>query len=134
MFLKRLVNARDRSPNEPFITLKDLETYADHTYSSLLYLLIELTGVKDINVDHAASHLGKAQGIVTLLRAIPYTKRSQALSIPQEILIKNGVSQERVLRAATGDKGVEDCVFEVASAAFQHLEQVSSFYKNFSGI
>ncbi|TMW47432.1 hypothetical protein DOY81_007489, partial [Sarcophaga bullata] len=123
LYLKRLVNARDRSPNEPFVTLKDLETYAEQTYSSLLYLLIELTGVKDLNVDHAASHLGKAQGIVTLLRSVPYTKRSQALSIPQEILIKNGVSQERILRANPGDKGVEECIFEVASAAHQHLEQ-----------
>ncbi|XP_065363800.1 NADH dehydrogenase (ubiquinone) complex I, assembly factor 6 homolog [Calliphora vicina] len=122
LYLKRLVNARDRSPNEPFITLKDLETYAEQTYSSLLYLLIELTGVKDLNVDHVASHLGKAQGIVTLLRAIPYTKRSQALSIPQEILIKHGVSQERVLRANPQDKGVEECIFEVATAAHQHLE------------
>ncbi|XP_075156050.1 NADH dehydrogenase (ubiquinone) complex I, assembly factor 6 homolog sicily [Haematobia irritans] len=122
VYLKRLVNARDRAPNEPFITIKDMETYGEQTYSSLLYLLIQLTGVKDMNVDHAASHLGKAQGIVTLLRAIPYTKRSQALNIPQEILIKNGVSQERILRAKANDKGVEDCIFEVATAAHQHLE------------
>uniref|UniRef100_A0A1I8PJU6 Squalene/phytoene synthase n=1 Tax=Stomoxys calcitrans TaxID=35570 RepID=A0A1I8PJU6_STOCA len=122
VYLKRLVNARDRAPNEPFITIKDMETYGEQTYSSLLYLLIQLTGVKDMNVDHAASHLGKAQGIVTLLRAIPYTKRSQALNIPQEVLIKNGVSQERVLRATANDKGVEDCIFEVATAAHQHLE------------
>ncbi|XP_061387930.1 NADH dehydrogenase (ubiquinone) complex I, assembly factor 6 homolog [Musca vetustissima] len=122
VYLKRLVNARDRAPNEPFVTIKDLETYAEQTYSSLLYLLVQLTGVKDMNVDHAASHLGKAQGIVTLLRSVPYTKRSQALNIPQEVLIKNGVSQERVLRSKANDKGVEDCIFEVATAAHQHLE------------
>lgn len=98
--------------------------YGEQTYSSLLYLLLQLTGIKDMNVDHAASHLGKAQGIVTLLRAIPYQKRSQALNIPQEVLIKNGVSQERILRANANDKGVEDCIFEVATAAHQHLEMV----------
>lgn len=127
VYLKRLVNARDRAPNEPFVTIKDLETYAEQTYSSLLYLLVQLTGVKDMNVDHAASHLGKAQGIVTLLRSVPYTKRSQALNIPQEVLIKNGVSQERVLRAKANDKGVEDCIFEVATAAHQHLEMVRNY-------
>lgn len=122
--MKRLVSARDRPLNQPFLTMKEMETYAEQTYSSLLYLLIELYAVKDINVDHAASHLGKAQGIVTLLRAIPYTKRSQAINIPQEHLIKYGVSQERILRDNQDDKGVQDCVFDIATVAHQHLEKV----------
>lgn len=129
-FLKRLVTARDRPPNKQFITCKDMEEYADQTVSPIYFLLLEICGVKDMNVDHAASHLGKAQGITNLLRAIPYTRRSQALNIPQEVLIKNGVNQERVLRAKVDDKGVEDCIFEIATMAYQHLEKARSL-KNY---
>lgn len=125
-FLKRLVTARDRSPNQQFISCKDMEDYADQTVSPIYFLLLEICGVKNLKVDHAASHLGKAQGITNLLRSIPYTGRSQTLSIPQEILVKNGVSQERILRSKLNDKGVEDCIFEVATIAHQHIEKVRS--------
>uniref|UniRef100_A0A1A9ZI70 Uncharacterized protein n=1 Tax=Glossina pallidipes TaxID=7398 RepID=A0A1A9ZI70_GLOPL len=86
VYLKRLVTARDRAPNQPF------ENYSEQIYSSLLYRLIELCGVKNLHVDHAASHLGKPQGVVALLRAVPYTKRGQTLNVPQELLIKNGIA------------------------------------------
>lgn len=39
-------------------TVDDLESYADHTASSLISLTLELLGVKDVNADHAASHVG----------------------------------------------------------------------------
>ncbi|XP_004529557.1 NADH dehydrogenase (ubiquinone) complex I, assembly factor 6 homolog [Ceratitis capitata] len=126
IYLKRLVTARDRPSNQPFLTVKHLEEYAEQVFSSLFHLLVELNGIKDIQVDHAVSHLGKAQGIATLLRAIPYKGRTQALNVPQEILIKHGVSQERIVRDKAEDKGVEECIFEVASVAHQHLEKARS--------
>ncbi|XP_037942795.1 NADH dehydrogenase (ubiquinone) complex I, assembly factor 6 homolog [Teleopsis dalmanni] len=126
LYLKRLVTARDRPLNQQFMTLKQLEEYAEQTFSSIIYLLVELYGIKDLQVDHAVSHLGKAQGIATFLRAIPYKGRSQALYIPQEILIKHGVSQERIIRDKPNDKGVEECVFEVATTAHQHLKKARS--------
>lgn len=122
--MKRLVAARNRPASEQFITTKQLEEYAEQSVSSLYFLLIELCGIKDLNIDHALSHLGKAQGITTLLRAIPYKGRSQTLNIPQETLIKHGVSQERIIRDKPNDKGVEECVFEIATIAHQHLEKV----------
>lgn len=131
IYLKRLVTARDRPLNQPFVTIKQLEEYADQVFSSLFHLLVELNGIKDIQVDHVVSHLGKAQGIVTLLRAIPYKGRSQALNIPQEVLVKHGVSQERIVRNKVDDKGVEECIFEVASVAHQHLEKVNFDLHNY---
>uniref|UniRef100_T1H759 Uncharacterized protein n=1 Tax=Megaselia scalaris TaxID=36166 RepID=T1H759_MEGSC len=121
--LKRLVTSRDRPKNLGFLTTKQMEDYSEQTVSSLYYLLLEVWGVKDLNVDHAISHLGKAQGLTNLLRAIPYRGRNEALNIPQEVLMKHGVSQERVIRDKAGDKGVEECIFEIASIAHQHLEK-----------
>ncbi|ALC49826.1 CG15738 [Drosophila busckii] len=122
IFLRRLVTARERAPNQAFETLRELEEYAEQTCSSMLHLLVELSGIKDMQVDHAASHLGKAQGIAMMLRAIPHTGRQQTVCIPLEVLVRHGVSQERILRSKRDDKGVEECVFEVASAANGHLK------------
>ncbi|SPP88742.1 NADH dehydrogenase (ubiquinone) complex I, assembly factor 6 homolog [Drosophila guanche] len=122
IYLRRLVTARERPPNQGFESLRELEEYAEQTFSSLLHLLVEVSGAKDLQVDHAASHLGKAQGIATLLRAIPHAGRQQAVCVPLEVLVRHGVSQERILRSKSDDKGVEECIFEVASAANTHLK------------
>ncbi|XP_023179547.2 NADH dehydrogenase (ubiquinone) complex I, assembly factor 6 homolog [Drosophila hydei] len=122
LYLRRLVTARERAPNQAFETLRDLEDYADQTCSSLLHLLVQLSGVQDVQVDHAASHLGKAQGIAMMLRAIPHAGRQQAVCVPLEVLVRHGVSQERILRSEREDKGAEECIFEVASLANTHLK------------
>lgn len=51
-----------------FNSLEDMEKYTERTVSSVYYLILEGCGVKNLNADHAASHLGKAQGIVQHLR------------------------------------------------------------------
>ncbi|KAH8237740.1 hypothetical protein KR038_010276 [Drosophila bunnanda] len=122
VYLRRLVTARERPPNKAFESVRELEEYAEQTFSSLLLLLVEISGVRDLQVDHAASHLGKALGIATLLRAIPHAGRQQAVCVPLEVLVRHGVSQERVIRGRSDDKGVEECIFEVASAANTHLK------------
>ncbi len=42
-------------------------------------------GVKDVHADHAASHIGKAQGIVTCLRATPYHSSRRKVYLPMDI-------------------------------------------------
>ncbi|GCB67635.1 hypothetical protein scyTo_0012169, partial [Scyliorhinus torazame] len=64
---------KEKNLNEnAYRNIKDLESYAENAQSSLIYLVLEVLGVKNIHADHAASHIGKAQGIVTCLRATPY--------------------------------------------------------------
>lgn len=43
------------------------------------------SGVKDVHADHAASHIGKAQGIVTSLRATPYHSSRRKVYLPMDI-------------------------------------------------
>ena len=45
----------------------------------------EITGIKDLHADHAASHIGKAQGIVTCLRATPYHGSRRRVFLPMDI-------------------------------------------------
>ncbi|XP_050076284.1 NADH dehydrogenase (ubiquinone) complex I, assembly factor 6 homolog [Anopheles maculipalpis] len=128
MYLQRLVSARANS-NLNFLTVKQLEDYAEHTVSSVLYLLLEVHGKRNVHCDHAASHLGKAQGIVNLLRSIPYQTRRNAVPIPQELLMAQGVNQERMVRNRADDKGVEEVTFSLASVAFRHLETAKGLLK-----
>ncbi len=89
-------------------TVEDLESYADHTASSLISLSLELLGVKDLQADHAASHVGKniflsfivtyspillgrAVGIVTILRATPHILPQRQIYLPYELLAKVGI-------------------------------------------
>lgn len=123
-FFKRLIACRNRPRNQGFLTIKELEQYTEYSVSNIYYLTLEANDIKNVHVDHACSHLGKAQGIVNMLRSIPYIYRGQSVPIPQEILMKHGVSQERILRQKADDKGVEEVVFEVATLAHQHLEKV----------
>uniref|UniRef100_A0A336LTU3 CSON000477 protein n=1 Tax=Culicoides sonorensis TaxID=179676 RepID=A0A336LTU3_CULSO len=129
-FFKRLISCRNRPRNQGFLTLKQIEEYAENSVSSVYYLSLEAKGINNVHVDHACSHLGKSQGIVNLLRSIPQLTREQAIPISQDILIKHGVSQERILRNKKDDKGVEECVFEIATLAHQHLEKARALLKS----
>lgn len=121
----RLIRARERPARQPFLDVAALERYAEESVSCTLYLLAAAAGVSNVDVDHALSHLGKAQGIVNMLRAqVLATRASGVCVFPQSTQLEHGVSQERVLRCAKDDAGVRECAFEVASVAHRHLEKV----------
>lgn len=109
-----------------FPTTKELEQYAEYTSTSLFYLILKIGGIASLNADHAISHLGKAQGICNLLRALPrYNLKERSAKaipvVPQQILLQHGVSYERILRQKPDDKPVRNCIFDVASLANTHL-------------
>ncbi|KAL6260608.1 hypothetical protein P5V15_008128 [Pogonomyrmex californicus] len=125
-YFKRLIDARlNKLNNSVFVDVDSLEKYCDYTVSSIYYLLLEAQDTASINADHVASHFGKAHGLVTLLRSVPYNARKRVMVLPQDVLLKNGVSSESVFQAHPS-AGFEDAIFEVASCAKQHLEMATS--------
>lgn len=129
-YFDRLIAAR-KIRNLSFISTKQLENYAEESNTTVFLLLLEALDCRNVHADHAASHLGKSQGITNILRSI-YAQRStnQYLPIPQEILMKHGISQERFYRNKANDKGVEEVVFEIATLAHQHLEKSLALMSN----
>ncbi|XP_057388144.1 NADH dehydrogenase (ubiquinone) complex I, assembly factor 6 isoform X2 [Balaenoptera acutorostrata] len=111
--------------DKAYRNIQELENYAENTQSSLLYLTLEILGIKDLHADHAASHIGKAQGIVTCLRATPYHGSRRRVFLPMDICMLHGVSQEDFLRKSQ-DKNVRDVVYDMASQAHLHLKHVDS--------
>jgi len=125
-WLDRLLEARlqDLDNIQP-TTMAELEDYAEHTASSLLYLTLESLGVRHQTADHAASHVGKATGITTLLRATKYHAAQQSLYIPLELQREFKVNVNDILRGPQSPEAIQalsDVFFEVATQAHLHLE------------
>ncbi|XP_065827433.1 NADH dehydrogenase (ubiquinone) complex I, assembly factor 6-like isoform X2 [Oscarella lobularis] len=125
-WLANIIEARNENlDDKPYRNLKEVEEYGEKTTSSLFYLTLETMDIANVHADHAASHLGKAEAIVTLLRATPYHSRYRRVFLPQDILLLHSVSHEDVIRGKSS-KGVKDVVFDLASQANSHLETAKS--------
>ncbi|XP_027512770.1 NADH dehydrogenase (ubiquinone) complex I, assembly factor 6 isoform X4 [Corapipo altera] len=122
MWFMKIIDEREKNLDDrAYRNIQELETYAENTQSALLYLTLEMLGVRDIHADHAASHIGKAQGIVTCLRATPYHSTRQKVFLPMDICMLHGVSQEDFIRGKQ-EKNVRDVIYDIASQAHIHLE------------
>ncbi|KJE92383.1 phytoene synthase [Capsaspora owczarzaki ATCC 30864] len=121
-WVSRLIEERTKLlDDKPFGTLQDVETYGENTYSGLLYLTLESMGIQSIQADHAASHVGKAEAIVTLLRATPANASNRRVYLPMELTAKHGVVQEDVVRGVN-TKALQEVAYELASSAHVHLQ------------
>lgn len=124
--------------NRPFASLASLEDYAENTYSTLLYATLASMPLRSMHVDHLASHIGKACGIVAILRGIPIlaspAQRVQtpsgmeapvthkpSLLLPLDVMAEEGVKEEDVFRQGPNASGLQDAVFKVATRANDHL-------------
>ncbi|XP_072266991.1 NADH dehydrogenase (ubiquinone) complex I, assembly factor 6 isoform X1 [Pyxicephalus adspersus] len=132
-WLTRIIDDREKNLDDrAYRNIKELETYAENTQSSLLYLTLETLDVKDVHADHAASHIGKAQGIITCLRAVPFHSSRRQVFLPVDICILHGASQEDFIRGSQ-ERNVKDVIFDIASQAHIHLEHARSFQKKVNG-
>ncbi|XP_073342244.1 NADH dehydrogenase (ubiquinone) complex I, assembly factor 6 isoform X1 [Pagrus major] len=126
-WLLRIITEREKDLDDrAYRNLQELEAYSENTQSSLIYLLLECLGVKNVQADHAASHIGKAQGIVTSLRATPYHSSRRKVYLPMDICMLHGASQEDFIRGSR-EQNVRDVVYDIASQSHVHLQHARSF-------
>jgi NADH dehydrogenase [ubiquinone] 1 alpha subcomplex assembly factor 6 len=152
----RIIAAREQYlNNNPYSTLEALEKYAESTYSTLLYLTLQALPMASITADHIASHIGKAAGIVTVLRGLPLlafppppnhhsnntglaetvaaqrTKSHQGVvTLPLDVMADAGLREEDVLRQGPNAEGLRDAVFTVATRASDHLITARAMINN----
>lgn len=109
------------------MTVDSLTSHAESTSSTVNYILLSILSLSASSTySHAASHLGVAQTISTLLRALPYHAKQRQLVIPAEITAKHKTIQEEVFRYGPEASGIEDSVFEFASLAHDNLTTARS--------
>ncbi|MBN3274558.1 NDUF6 factor, partial [Polyodon spathula] len=129
-WFSRIIDEREKDLNDrAYQNIQELEAYAENAQSSLIYLMLEALGVKDVHADHAASHIGKAQGIVTCLRATPYNSSRRRVYLPMDICMLHRVSQEDFMRGSR-ETNVREVIFDIASQAHVHLQHARSFNKS----
>ncbi|XP_065224621.1 NADH dehydrogenase (ubiquinone) complex I, assembly factor 6 [Planococcus citri] len=130
LYLKRLIDARrNQLSSFRFSSMKKVEEYADLANSPIYLLLLELADIKKVDADHAASHLGRAQGIANLLRSTMYNSQKNIVSIPEDMLVKYKVSEEDILRNKM-DTNIKDMFFDIATEAHLHIESVEKIQKD----
>lgn len=124
-YFKRLIDARySKLENPRFTDLSAIEKYAENAFSSIFYLLLEAYETKDLNVDHFASHLGKACGIITLIRAIPYYAQKNDVTLPIDLIEKYKVSVKTIFRGESSQE-LKEVLFQMSSCANTHLQKVN---------
>lgn len=149
----RVISAREQYLNNaPYPNLTALETYAENTYSTLLYLTLSALPLTSLTADHLASHIGKAAGITAVLRGLPLIAfppppnhhsnplglgggpagggRQGAVTLSLDVLLSAGVKEEEVFRQGADAPGLRDAVFAVATRASDHLITARQMLKN----
>ncbi|GAX75435.1 hypothetical protein CEUSTIGMA_g2879.t1 [Chlamydomonas eustigma] len=125
--LKRILDTRegDLLDDQPPLSLQGLEQYAEGSASQLLYLQLAAAGVSSREADHAASHLGKAVGMTTLLKGTAFHAKLRRCYLPLDLCAQHGVSQEDIYNGIVSE-GMRDIVLKIASTAKAHLDEARS--------
>ncbi|XP_066969273.1 NADH dehydrogenase (ubiquinone) complex I, assembly factor 6 [Macrobrachium rosenbergii] len=129
-WLLSLIESReDHLENKQFTTLQDVEDYSEKSNSVLYYLILQILGIKNIHADHVGSHLGKAEGIVRLIRGVPHLGSKRIVLLPRDVMMQHKVSQEDVIRGIR-DERMKGAVFDIACVAKTHIEHVKALMKD----
>ncbi|KAG5965230.1 hypothetical protein E4U58_002903 [Claviceps cyperi] len=138
-WMSRFVKTKGQFVNgKPFPTLSALEDYAENTSSTLMYATLASMPLQSIHADHLASHIGKACGIVSILRRIPAiatpgrqfrsqipyllpASQERRLLLPLDIMAEEGVVEDEVLHSGSEAHGLKEAVFKVATRAHDHI-------------
>jgi NADH dehydrogenase [ubiquinone] 1 alpha subcomplex assembly factor 6 len=151
----KVIHAREQyMDNRPYPDLASLESYAEHTYSTLMYLTLAALPLHSMAADHMASHIGKATGIVAVLRGLPLIAfppppnkhsnnaafvgalggraggRQGAVTLPLDVMAEVGLKEEEVFRQGADAPGLRDAVFKVATRANDHMITAAQMLKD----
>jgi NADH dehydrogenase [ubiquinone] 1 alpha subcomplex assembly factor 6 len=125
LWFNRLIDSRRMFFKSHFKTIDDLEKCAD--LGNTFYILFDCLNLKNVDCDHAANHLAKAQLLCVIARNIFKKPTQAAYYLPIDILTKHKISQqdlfnfsERILRPKA--QNFKDLTFDLCSRANEHIK------------
>jgi phytoene synthase len=111
--------------DDPMPSLSDLEGYAGETSSALIRLAsIILAEGHDPGGAAACGHAGVAYALTGLMRAFPWHAAAGQVYLPADILSRNGVIRDDIVRGR-GGPGVLYTLKELRGIARKHLRKLS---------
>jgi phytoene synthase len=122
--IDRLIDAREADLGNPPPTMDALESYAEATSSTLLWLAADLCQVPDDSpLRKRVQPVGIAWALTGLIRAIPFHARAGRRFIPDDVLAHSGL-RERDLFDLRPCEALRAAVATLAAAAQTRLSQV----------
>jgi phytoene/squalene synthetase len=125
IWLNRLVDGRKMFLKSQFKTLDDLEKCGD--LNNVYYILFNCMKLKNVDCDHAASHVAKAQLLCAVARNLFRKPTQTVYYLPIDLLTKHKVAQqdlinfsERLLKPKK--QNFKDLTFEICTQAVEHLK------------
>lgn len=110
--------------DDPMPSLRDLEGYAGETASALIRLAcIILANGRDPGGAAACGHAGVAYALTGLMRAFPWHAAEGQVYLPADILARNGVTRDDIVRGR-GGPGVLYTLKELREIARGHLKKL----------
>nr|CAH8861135.1 unnamed protein product [Trichobilharzia regenti] len=132
----QLITSRERHFNQSsFLTCKAAEAYFDDTYTPIHCLLSEAYGFEMVTLSPLLSHLGKAQGMVNMLRSsVLLAQHKNVVLFPLDLINQHNLTQEHILRflrtnisliTRSDDEAVKALTKDIASLGHFHAKRVS---------
>jgi phytoene synthase len=110
--------------DDPMPRLSDLEGYAGETASALIRLAcLVLANGRDPGGAAACGHAGVAFALAGLMRAFPWHSAAGQVYIPADILGRNGVTRDDIVRGR-GGPGLHYSLKELREIARAHLKKL----------
>ena len=129
-WFQRMLDVRERYlSNVSFMTLDDAEDYGEYAISSLFYLILESSQVSNNDLYYAASHLGIASSLITMIRSSPHYIKQGSVILPTELCVKYQISQEQIFRKQQKEK-LAEVVFDIASQASLHIDGMKKLLRD----
>lgn len=114
--------------DDPMPSLRDLEGYAGETSSALIRLAsIVLANGRDSGGAAAAGYAGVAYALTGLMRAFPWHAAEGRVYLPADILGRNGVTRDDIVRGR-GGPGVLYSLKELREIARAHLKKLRDLH------
>ena len=123
LFMKLIRSREQFLSDKPFNSLDDVGQYGEDAFSGVYLLLLELMNNQNGHLKHAVTQLGQCEGLITLLRALPYNASKRRCYLPTQLLSERGLSAEKIIRC-DGDnvqKEITEVVEIIAARAEEHL-------------
>ncbi|CAF3388023.1 unnamed protein product [Rotaria socialis] len=135
MWFHRLIKSRETTLNDmPFADIEQLENYLEQSITPAYYLLLELAKQRSLNTDHIASHLARSQGLINVVRGIPYNAHKRRCLIPLSYLVEHNISQQDIFNGQFSNEQCRHVIYQLCNRSWFHLQKTTELFeqdKNF---
>jgi NADH dehydrogenase [ubiquinone] 1 alpha subcomplex assembly factor 6 len=130
--LDRLIEGRAADLDDaPPASLAAFEAYAGETSSRLIFLALEILGVRGNAAIDSGRHIGIAWALVGLIRALPVQLQMRRLTLPADLMKEHAIDEARMLELKPSP-ALAAIVRRIATAAQEHLARAAALPRDAS--